>query len=67
MARVAAHELYHVMMGSRDHGHDGVAKPRFSTAGLLDERFDFDKIALAKLRQRAVVRGDTIAESAVGR
>lgn len=53
MARVAAHEIYHVMMGSRDHGHEGVAKPSFSVADLLDERFDFDHVALAHLRQKA--------------
>jgi hypothetical protein len=54
IARVVAHELYHVMMGSRDHGHEGVAKPRFTTSELLNERFDFDHASLAKLRQRAV-------------
>jgi hypothetical protein len=54
VARVAAHELYHVMMASRDHGHDGVAKPRFTTSDLLSERFDFDQASLVKLRQRAV-------------
>jgi hypothetical protein len=54
MARVAAHELYHVMMGSREHGHQGIAKPSFSVADLLDERFDFDRVAIALLRQKAV-------------
>lgn len=53
MARVAAHELYHVMMGTRDHGHDGVAKPSFSVANLLDEGFDFDRVSLAHLRRKA--------------
>jgi hypothetical protein len=65
MARVAAHELYHVMMGSRDHHQEGVAKPSFSIADLLDERFDFDPVALAQLRRKASEaepRGDTSAE-----
>lgn len=53
MARVAAHEIYHVMMGSQDHGHEGIAKPSFTVADLLDERFDFDGVALALLRQSA--------------
>jgi hypothetical protein len=57
MARVAAHELYHILMGSRDHGHEGVAKPRFSVSDLLDERFDFDPAALAGLHRRAVETG----------
>jgi hypothetical protein len=65
MARVAAHELYHVMIGSRDHGHVGVAKPAFSVADLLDERFDFDRVALALLRQKAseAETADIAAES----
>jgi len=53
MARVAAHELYHAVTGSRDHGREGVAKPRFSVSDLLDESFDFDQTARANLRQRA--------------
>jgi hypothetical protein len=53
MARVAAHELYHVMMGSRVHGHEGVAKPSFSVADLLNDGFEFDRIALVLLRQKA--------------
>jgi hypothetical protein len=56
MARLAAHELYHVMMGSRGHGREGVSKPSFSVADLLDERFDFDRIALAQMRQKASER-----------
>ena len=59
MARVAAHELYHVMVGSRDHGHEGVAKASFSPADLLDERFDFDHGALAQLRQKAAEASQT--------
>jgi hypothetical protein len=61
MARLAAHELYHVMMGSRDHVHEGVAKPSFSVADLLDERFDFDRIALAQLRQKTAETEDSAA------
>jgi hypothetical protein len=53
MARIAAHELYHVMMGTRAHSHEGVAKASFSVNDLLDERFDFDRIALARLRRKA--------------
>ena len=67
MARIAAHELYHVMMGSRDHGREGVAKPSISTADLLDERFDFDRIALSRLRRKAgeaEAHGDIPVEAA---
>jgi hypothetical protein len=53
MARVAVHELYHVMLGSLKHRREGIAKPSFSVADLLDEYFDFDCVTLALLRQRA--------------
>lgn len=72
MARVVAHELYHVEMGSRDHGHDGVAKERFKVADLLDDSFGFDTVALARLRQKAVAdnpspHADATGETAAGR
>jgi hypothetical protein len=72
VARVIAHELYHVVTGSRDHGHEGVAKQRFTVPDLLNELFEFDPIALAKLRQRAVeagaeARGEAASEIAAGR
>jgi hypothetical protein len=54
VGRVVAHELYHMMMGSTGHGNEGVAKPRFTVANLLNERFEFDAAELAQLRQKAV-------------
>lgn len=65
MARVAAHEFYHVMMGSRGHEHDGVAKASFSVNDLLDERFAFDATALRALRQRSIEAGTAIAPVAL--
>jgi hypothetical protein len=56
MARLAAHELYHVMIGTRAHSHEGVTKASFSVNDLLNERFDFDRAALARLRQKAAGR-----------
>ena len=49
MARIVAHELYHVL--SKDHGHaqDGVAKPAFATSDLLANRFEFASPALDRL------------------
>jgi hypothetical protein len=64
MARVAAHELYHVMMGSREHTHQGVAKASFSVNDLLDERFEFDRAALALMRQKAAEAWQPIAPAA---
>jgi hypothetical protein len=67
VARVVAHELYHVVTGSRGHEHEGVAKPRFTVPDLLDEVFEFDQPALAKLRQRAGEAGTGAGETVVGR
>jgi hypothetical protein len=70
MARVAAHELYHVMMGSREHCRQGVAKASFSVNDLLNEGFDFDGAALALLRRKAAegeTHGDAPDEPAARR
>jgi hypothetical protein len=53
MARIAAHELYHVMMGTCAHAREGVAKASFTVNDLLDEHFEFDRAALAGLRRKA--------------
>jgi hypothetical protein len=54
MARVVAHEFYHVLMGTREHGRSGIAKPEFTVADLLDEVFHFDAADLAQLHLRAI-------------
>lgn len=51
MARLAAHELYHVLSETRDHSREGVAKPRFSARDLLADRFEFEIAALARMRR----------------
>jgi hypothetical protein len=63
MARVVAHELYHVLMRTTEHGRSGVARSCFSGSDLLTERFEFEGTALARLRHRP----DTVADvGAVG-
>jgi hypothetical protein len=46
MARLVAHELYHVLANSRDHCREGIAKAGFTVKDLLSERFDFTDGAL---------------------
>ena len=69
MARVVAHEIYHVVTGSRDHGRNGVAKASFSVSDLLEEVFPFDSAELAKLRQKATdsTHAEAAPDTAVGR
>ena len=52
MARVAAHELYHVLMRTTEHGRSGVARSCFNTGDLLSGHFEFEGSTLARLRSR---------------
>jgi hypothetical protein len=54
MARLAAHELYHVLTNRRDHSQEGVSKPCFSARDLLADHFEFESAALAKMRRGAL-------------
>ena len=69
MARVVAHELYHVLMRSAEHARAGVARSCFSTADLLTERFEFEGATLARLRSRIDSAPDSVAtgDDATGR
>src|ERR1017187_3581178 len=51
LARVLAHELYHMIVSTRGHTGDGVSKPCFTMGDLLSKRFKFDPAVLAKFRQ----------------
>ena len=50
MARVIAHELYHVLLKTSEHAHAGIARSCFTADDLLTERFEFEGTTLAKLR-----------------
>lgn len=50
MARLLAHEFYHVLAQTEDHTEIGISKARLSTADLLSEHLGFGAIALEKLR-----------------
>jgi hypothetical protein len=57
MARLLAHELYHVLAQTRDHAAAGIGKPCFTTADLVMDRFEFESVALARLRHTVVESG----------
>jgi hypothetical protein len=52
MARVVAHELYHILMRTTEHSRSGVARSCFSTDDLLTERFEFESAVLAQMRRK---------------
>lgn len=57
MARLLAHELYHVLAQTDDHAPAGIAKARFSAADLLADHLEFETVALDRLRPPSAVRG----------
>jgi len=50
LARLLAHELYHVLAHTGGHAPAGIAKARFSAADLLADHLDFETGALDRLR-----------------
>jgi hypothetical protein len=66
MARLLAHELYHVLAQTDDHAASGIAKARFSAADLLADHLDFETAELDRLRPPSAMQApdDT---SAAGR
>jgi hypothetical protein len=57
MGRVVAHELFHILTGEREHDHRGVAKASFDTNDLLSDRFEFEAVTLARLREASSESG----------
>ena len=53
VARVLAHEIYHVLTGDRKHTSEGIAAECLSGRQLLAERFDLDDRSLAMMRPAA--------------
>ena len=49
MGRVVAHELIHMISGSTNHGHDGIARSAFSRSDLISERFDLSPADLLRV------------------
>lgn len=55
MARLLAHEFYHILGQTDDHAPAGIAKARFTTEDLLADHFEFEAFALGKLRRPSSV------------
>ena len=49
MARLMAHELYHVIGQTHEHARSGLAEPAFTVAELLSDRFEFANATLSQL------------------
>ena len=64
MARLLAHEFYHILAQTDDHATAGIAKARFSTADLMADHFDFEASALERLRPPATVASSAVSDDA---
>ena len=54
LARVAAHEIYHIVAQTAEHQERGVAKPSFSSRDLTAARFELDSWSLDLMRLKPV-------------
>ncbi len=66
MARVFAHELYHILANTVDHEREGIAKSHFTNNDLLTERFEFEHTTLSKLLH-SVPATEMVSEAPSGR
>ena len=64
MARLLAHEFYHILAQTDDHAASGIAKARFTTADLLADHFDFETFALNRLRPPATMAASASSDDA---
>ena len=55
LARLLAHEFYHVLAQTDDHAPAGIAKARFSISDLLADHLDFETFALDRLRPSTTI------------
>jgi hypothetical protein len=54
IARILAHELYHLLTQTTQHSTNGLAKASYSVGDLLAERFPFEKREREALRDRSL-------------
>ena len=59
LGRVLAHELYHVLTGSSQHAHSGVAQPALSPAHLTTSTLTFTARELSLLTRRSYAARQT--------
>ena len=72
VARLLAHELYHIILNTPEHGRDGVAKECFAVSDLLTGHFEFEQTVLARFHHsptehEASGPGEVAGDAASGR
>jgi hypothetical protein len=64
LARVAAHEVYHIVAQTAEHQEKGVAKASFSARDLTSARFDLDAWSLSRMRAPAIAEASESTSTA---
>lgn len=67
LARVIAHELYHIVVQTTDHHDTGVAKAAFSVRDLVNPRFEFDVWSVARMQPPSFAHASTVSSDDTGR
>jgi hypothetical protein len=63
VARLIAHEFYHMLIQTRDHTRNGISKPCFTAADLIANSFEFEGAALAQLQHSQAGRPPELSVS----
>jgi hypothetical protein len=63
LARITAHELYHVLSQSRDHDREGLSQARIHPADLCQASFDFCPEALKRIAERLFPAAPAVIEA----
>jgi hypothetical protein len=61
LARVAAHEMYHILTGSEQHDRDGLAKAALSQNDLFEGAPEFGAMATARLTRSLMLPAEPVA------
>ena len=67
LARLAAHELYHIIAQTTEHQDAGIAKAAFSVRDLTAPRFELDAWSIARMRPAPAAPSTEISYSDAGR
>jgi hypothetical protein len=64
IARITAHEIYHMMTGSVRHCGSGIAQAEYSTRDLTAAQFAFGAPEITRMKEKASGRGEAYAPKA---
>jgi hypothetical protein len=67
LARLAAHEIYHIVAQTTEHESSGIAKAVFSLQDLTAPQLELDTFSLARMRPHSIIQTSEAPSGAFGR